>query len=127
MKRRNFIRGAVGLAASAGARRLAGNAALVPALVGRAQAQTGFPLDDLKASLDPATARIVAPGDTDYSKLRQAYNLRTLKKPQAIVLRTLSGKGIATLERREKAHFIRIDPGEWDDLIVEFERGTADG
>jgi transketolase len=48
-------------------------------------------------------------------------------KPQAIVLRTLPGKGIATLEKREKAHFIRIDPGEWDDLIVEFERGTANG
>ena len=96
MKRRNFIRGAVGLAASAGARRLAGNAALVPALVGRAQAQTGFPLDDLKASLDPATARIVAPGDTDYSKLRQAYNLRTLKKPKAIVLPKTQG-GVAPI------------------------------
>jgi hypothetical protein len=27
------------------------------------------------------------------------------------------------LERREKAHFIRVDPGEWDALVEEFERG----
>jgi hypothetical protein len=60
--------------------------------VGRAEAQTGFPLADLKASLDPATARVVSPADPDYSRLRQAYNLRTLKRPAAIVLpKTPSG------------------------------------
>ena len=37
-------------------------------------------------------------------------------KPQAIVLRTLPGKGVPTLEKREKAHFVRVDPGEWDEL-----------
>ena len=37
------------------------------------------------------------------------------------MLRTLPGKGVPTLERREKAHFVRIDPGEWDALISEFE------
>jgi transketolase len=46
-------------------------------------------------------------------------------KPQAIVLRTLPGRGVPTLEQREKAHFIRVDPGEWDALIAEFERGAA--
>ena len=50
-------------------------------------------------------------------------------KPKAIVLRTLPGKGVPTLERREKAHFVRVDPGEWDALVAEFERTaeTIDG
>ena len=49
---------------------------------------------------------------------------RPVGKPKAIVLRTLPGKGVPTLERREKAHFVRVDPGEWDALIDEFERGA---
>jgi transketolase len=43
-------------------------------------------------------------------------------KPHAIVLRTLPGKGVPTLEKREKAHFIRVDANEWDDLGAELER-----
>ena len=46
-------------------------------------------------------------------------------RPKAIVLRTLPGKGVPTLEQREKAHFVRVDPGEWDALLAEFERGVA--
>jgi transketolase len=42
-------------------------------------------------------------------------------RPKAIALRTLPGKGVPTLERREKAHFVRIEPGEWDDLASELE------
>jgi transketolase len=49
------------------------------------------------------------------------------RRPKAIVLRTLPGKGVPTLESREKAHFVRIEPGEWDALIAEFERETAHG
>jgi len=45
-------------------------------------------------------------------------------RPKAIVLRTLPGKGIATLETREKAHFIRVDAGEWDRLEAELEAGA---
>jgi transketolase len=37
-------------------------------------------------------------------------------KPHVIVLRTLPGKGIPSLERREKSHFIRVEPEEWDAL-----------
>jgi transketolase len=50
-------------------------------------------------------------------------------RPKAIVLRTLPGKGVPTLEEREKAHFVRVEPGEWDALIGEFERvaETVDG
>lgn len=42
-------------------------------------------------------------------------------RPHAIVLRTRPGKGVPTLEQREKAHFVRVDPGEWDALILELE------
>ena len=45
-------------------------------------------------------------------------------RPKAIVLRTLPGKGVPTLERREKAHFVRVESGEWDALIEEFERAA---
>jgi transketolase len=48
-------------------------------------------------------------------------------RPHAIVLRTLPGKGVPTLETREKAHFVRVDPGEWDALIAEFEKEAAHG
>jgi transketolase len=34
-------------------------------------------------------------------------------RPKAIVLRTLPGRGIVTLERREKSHFVRVDAHEW--------------
>lgn len=42
-------------------------------------------------------------------------------RPKAIVLRTRPGKGIATLEARERAHFVRVDMAEWDDLARELE------
>jgi transketolase len=47
--------------------------------------------------------------------------------PKAIVLRTLPGKGVPALESREKAHFVRVDPGEWESLIEAFERGATHG
>jgi transketolase len=43
------------------------------------------------------------------------------KRPHAIVLRTTPGYGIPSLVAREKAHFIRVDPSEWDALEVELE------
>ena len=46
-------------------------------------------------------------------------------KPKAIVLRTRPGKGIPTLERREKAHFVRVEPGEWDALSSELEESDG--
>jgi transketolase len=42
-------------------------------------------------------------------------------KPKAIVLRTLPGRGIATLETREKAHFVRVEPHEWATFERELE------
>ncbi len=43
-------------------------------------------------------------------------------RPHAIVLRTQPGFGVPSLVAREKAHFIRVDPGEWDALIEELGR-----
>jgi len=43
-------------------------------------------------------------------------------RPHAIVLRTRPGCGVPTLERREKAHFVRVEPGEWDALRMELDR-----
>ncbi len=46
-------------------------------------------------------------------------------RPHAIVLRTQPGFGIPSLVAREKAHFIRVDPGEWDALAAELDREGA--
>jgi transketolase len=43
-------------------------------------------------------------------------------RPKAIVLRTTPGKGVARIEASEKAHFFRIDVGEWDGIIADFKR-----
>lgn len=45
--------------------------------------------------------------------------------PHTIVARTLPGKGVPMLERREKAHFMRIDPDEWDAIRAELEAGRV--
>jgi transketolase len=42
-------------------------------------------------------------------------------RPKAIVLRTIPGKGVPTLEARDKAHFVRVDPNEWDQFDQELE------
>jgi transketolase len=43
-------------------------------------------------------------------------------KPKAIVMRTTPGFGVPTLMKRERAHFVRVDNGEWDALVAELER-----
>ena len=40
-------------------------------------------------------------------------------RPHAIVLRTKPGRGVPTLEKRKKAHFMQVEPGEWDALLDE--------
>jgi transketolase len=42
-------------------------------------------------------------------------------RPKAIILRTTPGKGVPTIERRERAHFVRVDSHEWPGLIQELE------
>lgn len=43
--------------------------------------------------------------------------------PRAIVCRTLMGRGVPFLERREKTHFIRVDEPEWDQAIAALDEG----
>jgi len=46
-------------------------------------------------------------------------------KPKAIVLRTLPGKGVRRIEESEKSHFFRVDVGQWDSIIDEFEQSVG--
>ena len=41
----------------------------------------------------------------------------TEPKPRVILCDTLMGKGVPFLEKREKNHFIRVDPPEWQEAI----------
>ena len=43
-------------------------------------------------------------------------------EPLGYYLRTAPGKGIATLEARERAHFVRTEASEWDKLAAELEQ-----
>ncbi len=47
-------------------------------------------------------------------------------KPKAIVLRTRPGKGVPRIEQSEKSHFFRVDVGEWNGIIDDFERNIGD-
>jgi transketolase len=38
-------------------------------------------------------------------------------KPRVILFDTLMGKGVPFLEAREKNHFIRVDPPEWQKAL----------
>ena len=40
-----------------------------------------------------------------------------VKKPRVILFDTLMGKGVPFLEKREKNHFIRVDPPEWQQAL----------
>jgi transketolase len=48
-------------------------------------------------------------------------------RPHAIVLRTKPGFGVPTLMAREKAHFVRVEPGEWDMLLEELDAEKSHG
>lgn len=47
-------------------------------------------------------------------------------RPKAIVMRTRPGAGIPTLERRERAHFVRITDEEWQVMREELEAGRPE-
>jgi len=44
-------------------------------------------------------------------------------RPKAIIMRTQPGSGIPTLEKRERAHFVRITDEEWQVMRDELEAG----
>ena len=56
----------------------------------------------------------------DLFAVRDAFDVAravTEKKPRAIICDTLMGKGVPFLEAREKNHFIRVDPPEWQQAL----------
>ena len=44
-------------------------------------------------------------------------------RPRMIVADTLMGKGVRFLEQREKNHFIRVEPHEWQLAIAALDAG----
>ena len=54
---------------------------------------------------------------------------RTLQepKPRVLLIDTLMGKGVPFLEQREKNHFIRVDPPEWQEALRILDESAAEG
>jgi transketolase len=79
----------------------------------------GFePLADKWASFGWHVQRV---DGNDLGAVLQAFDTaRALPeaKPRVILLDTLMGKGVPFLEQREKNHFIRVDPPEWQQAIA---------
>jgi transketolase len=48
-------------------------------------------------------------------------------KPRVILFDTLMGKGVPFLEQREKNHFIRVDPPEWQQAIAVLDESQTYG
>lgn len=46
-------------------------------------------------------------------------------RPKVIIARTTPGHGVPTLVNRERAHFVRVEPGEWASLISELENNNV--
>ena len=49
------------------------------------------------------------------------------KKPRVMLFDTLMGKGVPFLEQREKNHFIRVDPPEWQQALGILEATRPEG
>ena len=57
----------------------------------------------------------------DIEAVKQAFDAarnHPEKQPRVILCDTLMGKGVPFLEAREKNHFIRVDPPEWQEAIA---------
>lgn len=48
-------------------------------------------------------------------------------KPRVILFDTLMGKGVPFLEQREKNHFIRVDPPEWQQALDILDQNQPEG
>ncbi|MDD0809266.1 transketolase [Curvibacter sp. RS43] len=51
----------------------------------------------------------------------------TEPKPRVILFNTLMGKGVPFLETRDKNHFIRVDPPEWQQALAVLDQTQAEG
>lgn len=66
----------------------------------------------------------------DLFAVRDAFDVAravTEKKPRVIICDTLMGKGVPFLEAREKNHFIRVDPPEWQQALEILDTAYASG
>jgi transketolase len=86
---------------------------------GPSQKILGFePLADKWAAFGWHVQRV---NGNDLPKVLAAFDAaRQLKenKPRVILCDTLMGKGVPFLETREKNHFIRVDPPEWQQALA---------
>ncbi len=48
-------------------------------------------------------------------------------RPRVILFDTLMGKGVPFLEQREKNHFIRVDPPEWQQALAVLDQSQSQG
>jgi transketolase len=48
------------------------------------------------------------------------------RRPRVVVCDTLLGKGVPFLEMREKAHFMRVEPAEWELALRQLEQREAE-
>ncbi|MCI1007023.1 transketolase [Herbaspirillum sp. C7C8] len=88
----------------------------------------GFePLADKWASFGWYVQRV---DGNDLAAVVQAFdNARNLRdaKPRVILFDTLMGKGVPFLEQREKNHFIRVDPPEWQQALSILDQSYQQG
>jgi len=86
----------------------------------------GFePLADKWASFGWHVQRV---NGNDLAAVLQAFDTArhlTDPKPRVILCDTLMGKGVPFLETREKNHFIRVDPPEWQQAIAVLDQSQA--
>lgn len=79
----------------------------------------GFePLADKWAAFGWHVQRVAG---NDLSAVLRAFDAAralTEAKPRVILFDTLMGKGVPFLEQREKNHFIRVDPPEWQQALA---------
>jgi transketolase len=66
----------------------------------------------------------------DLAAVARAFDqARSLKevKPRVILFDTVMGKGIPFLEKREKNHFIRVEPPEWRHALDALDKNRPEG
>lgn len=80
--------------------------------------------------IEPLADRLTAFGwavkeidGNDLAQLLDAFEWARARngKPKGVILRTHPGRGVKRIEARERAHFVRIDADEWDDVARELE------
>ena len=79
----------------------------------------GFePLADKWAAFGWHVQRVAGNDLPAVLKAFDAARALTDAKPRVILFDTLMGKGVPFLEQREKNHFIRVDPPEWQQALA---------